>query len=306
MGRGLDVWTSGTWSERAALLSGGNKYCRHRWEMIHLFNVPFPEWNPCNPTDMATSPCASPLWNLIRAKTVYQCLAPDIYWKWPLVKVIAKAWKGFVMRPWSFAVVWTAKTEPGVLMVQYISYIGRENRRPQRTQLSNSQTCANQRCGKFGMNRGHCQRIGFTLRHTNTTASEGWKNTLNVSAHAAVGVCHEGDKRQRMEMLVSPPSKQLLDHEFGDHTTCQLWRLAARVADFTLWTAPQARSSDHSPNIQATCVTPLWTRAVLWVTVLHLWLTWHLGISLSRAGQLWFCLPLAGNQCVVPVTAPPL
>lgn len=126
MGRGRDVWTSGTWSERAGLLSGGNKYCRHQWEMIHLFNVPFPKWNPCNPTDMATSPCVSPLWSLIRAKTVYQCLAPDIYWKWPLVKVIAKAWKGFVMRPWSFSIVWTTATEPGVLMVQYISYISWE------------------------------------------------------------------------------------------------------------------------------------------------------------------------------------
>lgn len=137
-GEGLNVWKSGTWSERAGLLSGGNKYCRHQWEMIHLFNVPFPKWNPCNPTDMATSPCISPLWNLIRAKTVYQCLAPDIYWKWPLVKVIAKAWKGFVMRPWSFSIVWATKTEPGVLIVQYISYISWGNRQPQRTQLSNT------------------------------------------------------------------------------------------------------------------------------------------------------------------------
>lgn len=32
------------------LHSRSNKYCRHRWEMIHLFNVPFPKWNPCNPT----------------------------------------------------------------------------------------------------------------------------------------------------------------------------------------------------------------------------------------------------------------
>lgn len=109
-GEGLNVWKSGAWSERAGLLSGGNKYCRHQWEMIHLFNVPFPKWNPCNPTDMATSPCISPLWNLIRAKTVYQCLAPDIYWKWPFVKVIAKAWKGFVMRPWSFSIVCATKT----------------------------------------------------------------------------------------------------------------------------------------------------------------------------------------------------
>lgn len=43
-------------AERVAKLKGNglggrtNKYCRHRWEMIHLFNVPFPKWNPCNPT----------------------------------------------------------------------------------------------------------------------------------------------------------------------------------------------------------------------------------------------------------------
>lgn len=79
-----------------------------------------------------------PFWNLIRAKTVYQCLAPDIYWKWPFVKVIAKAWKGFVMRPWSFSIVWATKTEPGVLIAQYISYISWGNRQPQRTQLSNT------------------------------------------------------------------------------------------------------------------------------------------------------------------------
>lgn len=120
---GLNVWMSGTWSERAGLFSGGNKYCHHQWEMIHLFNVPFPKWNPCNPTDMATSPCISPLWNLIRAKTVYQCLKPDIYWKWPLVKVIAKAWRGFLMSQWSFSIFWANKTETGVLIEQYISDI---------------------------------------------------------------------------------------------------------------------------------------------------------------------------------------
>lgn len=81
----------GTWSERAGLLSGGNKYCRRQWEMNHLFNVPFPKWDPCNPTDMVTSPCISPLWILIRAEAVYQSSEPDIYRKWPLVKVIAKA-----------------------------------------------------------------------------------------------------------------------------------------------------------------------------------------------------------------------
>lgn len=88
--------------------------------MIHLFNVPFPKWNPCNPTDLATSPCISPLWNLIRAKTVYRCLDSDIYWKWPLVKVIANAWKGFEMRPWRFSIPCATKTEPGMLMGQCI------------------------------------------------------------------------------------------------------------------------------------------------------------------------------------------
>ncbi len=125
-GEGLNVWMSGTWRERAGLLSGGNKYYRHQWEMIHLFNVPFPKWNPCNPTDMATSPCISPLWNLIRAKTVYQCLEPDIYWKWPLVKVIAKAWRGFLMSLWSFSIFWANKTETVGLIEQYISHISRE------------------------------------------------------------------------------------------------------------------------------------------------------------------------------------
>lgn len=88
--------------------------------MIHLFNVPFPKWNPCNPTDLATSPCISSLWNLIRAKTVYRCLDSDIYWKWPLVKVIANAWKGFEMRPWRFSIPHATKTEPGMLMGQCI------------------------------------------------------------------------------------------------------------------------------------------------------------------------------------------
>lgn len=120
---GLNVWMSGRWSERAGLLSGGNKYCRGQWETIHLFNVPSPKWNPCNPTDMATSPCISPRWNLIRAKTVYQCLQPDIYWKWPLVKVIAKAWRGFLMRRWSFSIFRASKAETGVLIEQYISHI---------------------------------------------------------------------------------------------------------------------------------------------------------------------------------------
>lgn len=103
LGRRFNVWMSGTWSERAGLFSDGNKYCHHQWELLHLFNVPFPKWNSCNPTDMATSPCISPLWNLIRAKTVYQCLESDIYWKWPLLKVIARAWKGFLMSLWSFS-----------------------------------------------------------------------------------------------------------------------------------------------------------------------------------------------------------
>lgn len=119
----FNVWVSGTWSERAGLLSGGNKYCRHQWEMLHLFNVPFPKWNPCNPTDVATSLSIPPLWNLIRAKTVYQCLQPDIYWKWPLVKVIAKAWRGFLMSPWSFFIFWANKPHAGLLMEQYISHI---------------------------------------------------------------------------------------------------------------------------------------------------------------------------------------
>ena len=136
VGEGLDVWMSGTWSERAGLLSVGNKYCRHQWEMIHLFNVPFSKWNPCNPTDMATSPCISPLWNLIRAKTVYQCLEPDIYWKWPLVKVIAKAWRGFVMRPWSFSIFWANKTENRCVNRAIYQSHRLRNRPPQRTQLS--------------------------------------------------------------------------------------------------------------------------------------------------------------------------
>ncbi len=117
---------AGREGKRAGLLSGGNKYCRHQWEMIHLFNVPFPKWNPRNPTDMATAPCISPLWNLIRAKTVYQCLEPDIYWKWPLVKVIAEAWRGFLMSLWSFSIAWANKTQTSVLMEQYRSAISWE------------------------------------------------------------------------------------------------------------------------------------------------------------------------------------
>lgn len=163
-GEGLNVWMSGTWSERAGLLSGGNKYYRHQWEMIHLFNVPFPKWNPCNPTDMATSPCISPLWNLIRAKTVYQCLEPDIYWKWPLVKVIAKAWRGFLMSLWSFSIFWANKTETGVLIEQYISHISWETRALRglnfQTLLS-AFACANQSCGKFRMNWGCYLRLGM-------------------------------------------------------------------------------------------------------------------------------------------------
>lgn len=124
MGRGFGGFGgAGRGGKRAGLRSGGNKYCRHQWEMIHLFNVPFPKWNPCNPTDMATSPCISPRWNLIRAKTVYQCLEADIYWKWPLVKVIAKAWRGFLMSLWSFSVFWANKTETSVLIEQFISHI---------------------------------------------------------------------------------------------------------------------------------------------------------------------------------------
>lgn len=73
--------------------------------MIHLFNVPFPKWNPCNPTKPGNltvyiSRTPHTQWNLIRAKTVYPCLDSDIYWKWPLVKVIANAWKGSAMKPW--------------------------------------------------------------------------------------------------------------------------------------------------------------------------------------------------------------
>lgn len=122
LGRGFNVWMSGTWSERAGLFSDGNKYCHHQWELLHLFNVPFPKWNPCNPTDMATSPCIPPLWNLIRAKTVYQCLESDIYWKWPLLKVIARAWKGFLMSPWSFSIFWGEKAHT-MLMYLYICQI---------------------------------------------------------------------------------------------------------------------------------------------------------------------------------------
>lgn len=107
------------------LHSRSNKYCRHRWEMIHLFNVPFPKWNPCNPTKPGNltvyiSRTPFPQWNLIRAKTVYSCLDSDIYWKWPLVKVIANAWKGSAMRPWRLSVPRATQTEPGMLMGWYI------------------------------------------------------------------------------------------------------------------------------------------------------------------------------------------
>lgn len=61
---GLAVWTGGTWSERARASSAVeiNATSCHRGT-IHLFNVPFPKWNPCNPADAATQPCMSPLWN---------------------------------------------------------------------------------------------------------------------------------------------------------------------------------------------------------------------------------------------------
>lgn len=42
-----------------------------------------------NPTDTPASPWTPPLRNLIKTKNVYWRLEPDIYWKWPLVKVIA-------------------------------------------------------------------------------------------------------------------------------------------------------------------------------------------------------------------------
>lgn len=100
--------------------------------MLHLFNVPFRKWNPCNPTDMVTSWCITPLWNLIRAKTVYQYLEPDIYWKWPLVKVIAGPWRGFQMSLWSFCFVWVSK--------MYQSHQAR-HRQPLRTQPPNA--CVN-------------------------------------------------------------------------------------------------------------------------------------------------------------------
>lgn len=93
--------------------------------MIHLFNVPFPKWNPCNPTKpgnltvyISCTPTAQ--WNLIRAKTVYSCLDSDIYWKWPLVKVIANAWKGSAMKPWRLSVPRATQTEPGMLIGSYI------------------------------------------------------------------------------------------------------------------------------------------------------------------------------------------
>lgn len=79
---GFSIWMSGTWSERAVLFSGGNKYCHHQREMLHLFNVPFRKRNPCIFTDMVTSWCVPPLWNLIRAKN---CLL--IFGAWHLLKM---------------------------------------------------------------------------------------------------------------------------------------------------------------------------------------------------------------------------
>lgn len=129
----LTFGKAGTWSERAVLLSGGNKYCHHHREKLHLFNVPFRKWNPWNPTDMVTSWCITPFWNLIRAKTVYQYLEPDIYWKWPLVKVIAGPLRVFQMSLWSFCFVWDSK------MYQPISWD--TDRQPLKTEPQN--TCGN-------------------------------------------------------------------------------------------------------------------------------------------------------------------
>lgn len=76
VGKWFYIGTSGTWSERAGLLGERNKYCRHQREMLHLFNVPFPKWNPCNPADMETSRCIPPfgIWSELKLFTNVWCL----------------------------------------------------------------------------------------------------------------------------------------------------------------------------------------------------------------------------------------